>query len=221
MTTIAACSSDAPNLVTPADSGVDASLAPGTGNPDAGGDSSAAPDAAPAGPTIGLAAAADQLADAECALVQRCFPSYLSLFVSSVAECKSGLSVEARARYAPGAVFDKAAFDASTSCFQTLPCDELYGHEIETLCSQPKPSNAAPLGAECNKPNDCASAFCDGKTDAACGHCAASVVGVADHRVAQPDDEPERSRASAAPADAASDAVTLRRSPADALPAAA
>ena len=109
--------------------------------------------------------------------MQRCFPSYLSLFVSSVAECKSGLSVEARARYAPGAVFDKAAFDASTSCFQTLPCDELHGHEIETLCSQPKPSNAAPLGAECNKPNDCASAFCDGKTDAACGHCAASVVG--------------------------------------------
>ncbi len=40
-------------------------------------------------------------------------------------------------------------------------------------------------------------------------------------RVAQPDDEVERSRARAAPADAASDAFTCRRSPGDALPAAA
>ncbi len=176
-TVIAACSSDAPNIG-PADGGVDAHLAPGTGDPDAGGDAASPPrDAAPAGPTIGLAAAADQLADAECAFAQRCFPTYVSQFVSSIAECKSGLSVEARGRYAPGAAFDKAAVDASTSCFQMLPCDQLYGHDLDTLCARPKPSNAAPMGAECNKPNDCASVFCDGKTDVACGHCAASVVG--------------------------------------------
>lgn len=144
---------------------------------DAGGDSRAhEPDAAPSGPTIALAAAADQLADALCAYYQRCWPVYITEYTGTLAGCKTGAAVALRGNYAPGALFDQAAFEAATSCLAAESCDAVYGTKFQVECAPPKPINGAPVGAECNKSNDCASGFCTGKTESACGKCAASTM---------------------------------------------
>ena len=170
-------SSDASSPATSPDAASDAPRAVDPGPPDAAADDTSTPkDAAPSGPTITLAPAADQLADALCTFYQRCFPAYISEYTGSLAACKSGGSVALRGGYAPGALFDKAAFDASTACYAAISCDALYGAAFQVACAAPPPVNGAAVGAECNQATDCASNLCNGKTTSACGHCVTSTV---------------------------------------------
>ena len=180
--TIAAASgcsgSDAAPTTLVGDAGSDAPLpiVEAGSTPDAGGDSALPKEAGPSGPTIARDPAVDQLADATCAFYQRCFPAYISEYTGTLAGCKSGAAVALRGTYAPGALFDKAAFDASTACLTAASCDKLYGSAFQIECAPPAPVNGAAVGAECNKANDCASGLCNGKTSTACGHCAASTI---------------------------------------------
>lgn len=177
---VAGCSSsDSSAPDTSPDAAVDARRsAPDSGGPDDpdAADSATPKEAGPMGPTVALAPAADQLADALCAFYQRCAPQFISEYAGSLANCKTGASLGVNGGYFPGALFDKAAFDKATACYGALSCDALYGGAYQVACTVPLPVNAGAVGAECNQANDCASSLCTGNTASACGHCAASTV---------------------------------------------
>jgi hypothetical protein len=64
---------------------------------------------------------------------------------------------------------DAAAPDPTLASAQ---CDFL---DADTKCPLPKTVNGSPVGAPCNKKNDCASLDCTGQSSTACGTCAATV----------------------------------------------